>query len=192
MPMHENRLDIPLILSRLPLFQKLAPEQLAAGRIGYTRERRLAKGEVLVHKRRLAGKGVFCRRLRPDQAGLSSSQGNEKVVEILGPHQSFGEAVMFMDRPYPVFAEGLEESLLLHIGQRAGVRTPRTRRHLFARTHAGRDCRCACIPWSRTWKPTPCAPSHATRGRLPAAALPANDGTLRRLVRTFRCRRRSR
>jgi CRP/FNR family transcriptional regulator, dissimilatory nitrate respiration regulator len=33
----------------------------------------------------------------------------------LGPHQSFGEAVMFMDRPYPVFAEGLEESLLLHI-----------------------------------------------------------------------------
>ena len=37
---------------------------------------------------------------------FSSSQGTEKVVEILGPMQSFGEAVMFMNRPYPVFAEG--------------------------------------------------------------------------------------
>jgi CRP-like cAMP-binding protein len=45
-----------------------------------------------------------------------SSQGNEKVMQIIGPRQSFGEAVMFLDRPCPVFAEGLVDSLLLHIG----------------------------------------------------------------------------
>ena len=42
-------------------------------------------------------------------------QGNEKTVEILGPRKSFGEAVLFLDRPYPVFAEALEDTLLLHI-----------------------------------------------------------------------------
>lgn len=46
-----------------------------------------------------------------------SAQGNEKVVEILGARQSFGEALMFMNRPYPVFAEAVVESLLVHIPQ---------------------------------------------------------------------------
>jgi CRP-like cAMP-binding protein len=112
-PMHENRLDIPLILSRLPLFQKLSPEQLAVLESA-CRERRLAKGELLVQKGDTA-KGFFVVVFGQIKLAFPSSQGNEKVVEILGPHQSFGEAVMFMDRPYPVFAEGLEESLLLHI-----------------------------------------------------------------------------
>jgi CRP-like cAMP-binding protein len=37
-------------------------------------------------------------------------------VQIVGPRQSFGEAVMFLDLPCPVFAEALVDSLLLHIG----------------------------------------------------------------------------
>jgi CRP-like cAMP-binding protein len=51
-----------------------------------------------------------------------SVQGNEKVVEILGPRQSFGEAVMFMNRPYPVFAEAIADSLVLQIGSGAVFR----------------------------------------------------------------------
>lgn len=50
---------------------------------------------------------------------FSSPQGSEKVVEILGPLQSFGEAIMFLDRPCPVFAEALADTLLLHIGASA-------------------------------------------------------------------------
>jgi len=46
-----------------------------------------------------------------------SPQGTEKVIEILGPGQSFGEAAMFLDRPYPVNAECLADSLLLHISK---------------------------------------------------------------------------
>jgi CRP-like cAMP-binding protein len=112
--MHENKLDIPQILSRLPLFQKLAPEQVAALETA-CRERRLAKGEMLFHKGDPA-KGFFVVVFGQIKLAFPSSQGNEKVVQILGPQQSFGEAVMFMDRTYPVFAEGLTDSLLLHIG----------------------------------------------------------------------------
>jgi len=112
--MHENRLDIPQILSRLPLFQELAPEQIGALETA-CRERRLAKGEMLFQKGD-APKGFFVVVFGQIKLAFPSSQGNEKVVQILGPRQSFGEAVMFMDRPYPVFAEGLVDSLLLHIG----------------------------------------------------------------------------
>jgi CRP-like cAMP-binding protein len=112
--MHETRLDIPQILFRLPLFQALAPEQIAALDAA-CRERRLSKGEMLFQKGDPA-KGFFIVVFGQIKLAFPSSQGNEKVVEILGPRQSFGEAIMFMDRPYPVFAEGLLDSLLLHIG----------------------------------------------------------------------------
>ena len=50
---------------------------------------------------------------------LLAPAGAEKVVEILGPGQSFGESVMFMGRPHTLYAEALAESLLLHIGKHA-------------------------------------------------------------------------
>ncbi|MCX7165068.1 MAG: Crp/Fnr family transcriptional regulator [Rhodocyclales bacterium] len=115
--MHETKLDIPQILSRLPLFQELVPEQIAALESA-CRERRLAKGEMLFQKGDPA-KGFFIVVFGQIKLAFPSSQGNEKVVQILGPRQSFGEAVMFMDRPCPVFAEGLVDSLLLHIGSTA-------------------------------------------------------------------------
>lgn len=112
--MQETRLDIPQILSRLPLFQELAPEQIAVLEAA-CRERRLAKGEMLFQKGD-PPKGFFVVVFGQIKLAFPSSQGNEKVVQILGPRQSFGEAVMFMDRPYPLFAEGLVDSLLLQIG----------------------------------------------------------------------------
>ncbi len=111
--MHETRLDLSQILSRLPLFQELAPAQIAALETA-CRERRLAKGEMLFQKGD-PPKGFFVVVFGQVKLAFPSSQGNEKVVQIIGPRQSFGEAVMFMDRPYPVFAEGLVDSLLLHI-----------------------------------------------------------------------------
>ncbi len=46
-----------------------------------------------------------------------SPQGSEKVVEIVGPGFSFGEALMFMEKPYIVMAETLADSLLLHVSK---------------------------------------------------------------------------
>ena len=112
--MTETRLDIPQILSRLPLFQELAPEQLAKLETA-CRERRLAKGSMLFQKGDPA-KGFFVVVFGQVKLAFPSAQGNEKVVQIVGPRQSFGEAVMFLDLPCPVFAEALVDSLLLHIG----------------------------------------------------------------------------
>lgn len=48
-----------------------------------------------------------------------SHTGAEKIVEIISTGQTFGEAVMFMERPYPVYAQTLVDSLLLHISKSA-------------------------------------------------------------------------
>lgn len=117
--MRDPRPDVPQILSRLPLFQQLAPEQLAQV-AGAVRERRVAKGEMLFNKGD-PSKGFFVVVAGQVKLAFPSSQGNEKVVEIIGPRQSFGEAVMFLDRPYPVFAEALADTLLLHISRDAVV-----------------------------------------------------------------------
>lgn len=112
--MQETRLDIPQILSRLPLFQELSPTQLAKLEPA-CRERRLSKGSMLFQKGDPA-KGFFVVVFGQIKLAFPSAQGNEKVVQIVGPRQSFGEAVMFLDLPCPVFAEALLDSLLLHIG----------------------------------------------------------------------------
>lgn len=49
--------------------------------------------------------------------GFTSPQGVEKVVEIVRPGQSFGEALMFLDAPYIVFAQALADGLLLHVSK---------------------------------------------------------------------------
>jgi len=83
-----------------------------------TREKRLQKGERLFQRGELP-KGFFLVVWGQVKLAFTSAQGNEKVVEILGPLQSFGEAVMFLDQPYPVLGEALSDTLLLHIGSAA-------------------------------------------------------------------------
>jgi CRP-like cAMP-binding protein len=51
--------------------------------------------------------------------GFTSPQGGEKVVEIVRPGQSFGEALLFLDKPYLVFAQALADSMLLHVAKHA-------------------------------------------------------------------------
>jgi len=51
--------------------------------------------------------------------GFTSPQGIEKVVEIVSPGQSFGEALMFLDKPYIVFAQALSDAMLLHVAKHA-------------------------------------------------------------------------
>lgn len=51
---------------------------------------------------------------------LNSSAGGEKVVRLIRPGGSFGEALMFMNKPYIVSAQTIEDSLLLHV-DKAGL-----------------------------------------------------------------------
>lgn len=51
--------------------------------------------------------------------GFTSPQGVEKVVEIVRPGQSFGEALLFLDAPYMVFVQTLSDAMLLHVAKHA-------------------------------------------------------------------------
>ena len=113
----QRAIDIPQMVSHSPLFVELSAEQIAHIAAG-TREKRLAKGEMLFQKGD-PPRGFFVIVFGQVKLAFPSSQGNEKVVDIMGPRQCFGEAVMFMDRPYPVFAESLSDTLLLHISKNA-------------------------------------------------------------------------
>jgi CRP-like cAMP-binding protein len=102
-------------LSNLPLFRELAPEEIERVAKG-AREVRARRGDVLFQK------GEPCRGFHIVIYGqvkllFITPQGDEKVVEIMGPGQSFGEALMFMEKPYIVTAQVLVDSLLLHVAR---------------------------------------------------------------------------
>ncbi len=48
---------------------------------------------------------------------LRSPVGDEKVVRLIRPGGSFGEALMFMGKPYIVSAQTLEDTLVLHVAK---------------------------------------------------------------------------
>jgi CRP-like cAMP-binding protein len=108
-----DRLDTAALLARLPLFLELAPAQIQSI-ASATRVLDVEKGKILFHQGDETH-GFFVVVSGQIKLAFASAQGNEKVVEIIGPRQSFGEAVMFMGRPYPVFAQALSDALVLHI-----------------------------------------------------------------------------
>lgn len=102
-------------LANLALFHELGTEDLDRIAMGTT-ELRIQKGRILF-RRGEPCVGFHVIVYGRVKLGFVSPQGTEKVIEILGPGQSFGEAAMFLERPYPVNAECLADSLLLHISK---------------------------------------------------------------------------
>ncbi len=87
------------------------------GRIAQgTRELHLTRGDVLFQRGDLST-GFHVVIHGKVKLALTSPHGVEKVLELFGPGQSFGEAVMFMNKPYPVYAQALTDSLALHINK---------------------------------------------------------------------------
>ena len=104
-------------LKNVPLFRELAREELdriAAG----TAQVRAPAGTILF-RRGEPCTGFHVIAYGQVKLAFSTADGTEKVLEILGPGSSFGEAVMFLDKPYVVLAETLADSLLLAIGKHA-------------------------------------------------------------------------
>jgi CRP-like cAMP-binding protein len=128
--------DIPVeqFLVNLPLFSDLTPEEIA--RIaGGTRRIYASKGETLFTR------GDRCEGFHVVLYGqvklfVTSPAGSEKVIEIMGPGISFGEAILFMDIPYVVSSQALKDSLLLHVSKSMVLeeieRDPRFARRLLA------------------------------------------------------------
>jgi len=113
--MSQSKVDVRGVLANLPLFRQLSAEEIDNLAVG-TREQKVLKNEFLFQKGE-PSHGFFVIAYGQIKLAFPSQNGAEKVVEIIGAGQSFGEAVMFMEKPFPVYAQALADSLLLHIAK---------------------------------------------------------------------------
>lgn len=109
--------DVPRYLSVLPLFNDLSPSELESLAGGCTLSR-LARGEAVFRV------GEPCEAFHVTVMGqvklfAISPAGQEKVIELVGPGQSFAEALMFTDKPYIINAQVLTDTLLLTVRKSA-------------------------------------------------------------------------
>jgi CRP/FNR family transcriptional regulator, dissimilatory nitrate respiration regulator len=107
--------DLESFLAHLPLFEGLKKDELARLAAGTTR-RRLRSGETLFRQGEpstgfyavVHGRIVLVAR---------SAAGRERVSAIVEAGRSFGEAIMFLEKPYIVSAKALSDALVLHIAK---------------------------------------------------------------------------
>jgi CRP/FNR family transcriptional regulator, dissimilatory nitrate respiration regulator len=115
--MDDRSIDVPRYLSVLPLFQEMTPhelERLAQG----CRVQRLERGDMVFRV------GEPCSEFHVALIGqiklfAISPAGQEKVIELVGPGQSFAEALMFTGQRCIINAQALTQSLLLSVGKAA-------------------------------------------------------------------------
>lgn len=108
-----HKLDIESLLSHLPLFRNLDAAQLAL-MAQASQEVRIAKHGYLFQRGDPAT-GLYIVVVGGIKLAIPAFSGQEKVIEFFGPGQAFGEAVMFLDKPYMVQAQALQDTLLLWI-----------------------------------------------------------------------------
>lgn len=109
--------DLPRYLSLQPLFQEMTRDELLRLAEGCTLQR-LARGDDIFRV------GDPCEAFHVVVTGQVklfgiSPTGQEKVIEIVSPGQSFAEALMFTGRPCIVNAQALNDALVLRIGKDA-------------------------------------------------------------------------
>lgn len=107
------QVSIESLLAKLPLFSSLSEGEIAI-LAKPARKIHAEKGKIIFHK------GDSCHGFYLIVSGkvklvINSAFGNEKVVEILMPGQTFGEAVMFVDEPYPLSAQVLADALFVYV-----------------------------------------------------------------------------
>lgn len=106
----ESRIPTASLISffrEIPLFSRLSQEELAQ-LARHATLRVVGRGEIIfMAGDRLAG--CYCVVEGQIKLTATSPSGAEKVIELLGPGRSFGEAMMFIDRPAPVCAQAIEQ-----------------------------------------------------------------------------------
>lgn len=133
--MNLSRFDVPRYLSMLPLFQEMQPLEL----------QRLARGSRLREFTR--GTDVFragepCQEFHVTVSGqiklyAISLAGQEKIIELIGPGNTFGEAFMFLEQPYMISAQALTDTLLLSVSREAVLQEIESGKQFCLRMLAG-------------------------------------------------------
>jgi CRP/FNR family transcriptional regulator, dissimilatory nitrate respiration regulator len=115
--LRDQEIRIESFLANLPLFMEAAAEEIERIAQG-THQLRVRRGQILFNK------GDPCESFHLVVYGqvklaLTSPLGAEKVIEIIGPGGTFGEALMFMEKPYIVYGQALMDSLVLNVHKTA-------------------------------------------------------------------------
>lgn len=100
-------------LSEFYLFSELQPaqiEQLANG----TKLVDITRGAILFNRGDRAH-GFYLLLEGQIKLGVISPQGDEKVIGLIQPGQSFGEAVLFLERSFPIHAQATMDAKVLLI-----------------------------------------------------------------------------
>ncbi|MBI5329603.1 MAG: Crp/Fnr family transcriptional regulator [Betaproteobacteria bacterium] len=111
----ETRHSIVEILSRQPLFSVLSDAELQPI-AAETREFRARKNEMVFLKGDMPV-GMHVVVMGQVKLFIPSSSGAEKVVHMCGPGSTFGEAVVFLDKAYPVSAQATQDSIVLLVSK---------------------------------------------------------------------------
>ena len=117
--METRSFDLPRYLSVLPLFTDLSRSELERLALG-CQLRRLSRGDTVFRV------GEPCEEFHVTVTGqiklfAISPAGQEKVIELVGPGNSFAEALMFTGKPYIINAQALTDTLLLTVTKQAVV-----------------------------------------------------------------------
>lgn len=107
-----REIKLEAFLANLPLFKGLGAAELARIAAG-TRRRKLERGEVLFREGE-ASNGLFA-----VAYGKLQLSARGRLTDIVGPGKSFGEAVMFLEKPYIVTATAAADSLVLQVSKEA-------------------------------------------------------------------------
>lgn len=111
--------DTPRLLAGSPLFSGLSPDELL--RIAQSSAlKNFAKGEMIFCV------GEACKAFHIVVSGqvklfVVSPSGQEKVIEIISPGQSFAEALVFLDKPHILNAQALADTVLVNVSKRGVV-----------------------------------------------------------------------
>lgn len=106
-----NKLFISQTLSEFFMFRELNNEQIA--RIAeHSQLIDFPKG-TSVFNRGDAAVGLYILLEGQLKLGVTSPQGSEKIISIVSPGESFGEAILFLERQFPVYAQAILDSQVL-------------------------------------------------------------------------------
>lgn len=106
-----NKSFISQTLADFFMFRELATEQVETI-AGHSQLIEFPRG-TSVFNRGDAAVGLYILLEGQLKLGVTSPQGTEKIISIVTPGESFGEAILFLERQFPVYAQAILDSQVL-------------------------------------------------------------------------------
>lgn len=106
-----NKSNLTQVLTRFFIFRELSLEQCEL--IAHHCQLVEVPRGGLIFNRGDPARGLYLLLEGQIKLGVTSPNGTEKVISIVSPGESFGEAVLFLERQFPVYAQGTQDAKLL-------------------------------------------------------------------------------